>query len=220
MNSMSVLTQLDPLLESALACVFDFDGTLADTEGFHYETYRKLLREQYGFEIDWPHWLHYIGRTDPDFHRMMEGDYGVVIDSPSLMEVYFRTLCAEQPAAVEPYSWVRPVLEELQRRGVVPAVLSSGNLGVIQTCLHHWDLDVFFDPRNIISVSRGDFTKADVFASPAQYIAGFSGTSADLVLFEDSIHTISAARSLGVSRVAAISHEYNHGIEGVCEVLL
>lgn len=214
------LKQLNPLLGSSSACIFDFDGTLADTEGFHYETYRKLLREQYGFEIDWPHWLHYIGRTDPAFHRMMEADFGVQIDSPSLMEVYFRTLCAEQPAAVAPYSWVRPLLSELSSRGIVPCVLSSGNLGVIRTCLAFWDLDGFFDPRNVISVSAGDFTKADVFAEPARYIAGFSGRPSDLLLFEDSIHTIQTARSLGVCRVAGIAHAYNRGIEAWCEALI
>ena len=61
---------LKELLNKAKACVFDFDGTLADTEGFHFDLYQRILGRRYGVTLDWPHWLHYIGRTDPDFHRM------------------------------------------------------------------------------------------------------------------------------------------------------
>ena len=96
---------LKVLLNKAKACVFDFDGTLADTEGFHFDLYQRILGRRYGVTLDWPHWLQYIGRTDPDFHRMMEQDYGIVIDSESVMEEYFAALLAEEPDAVQPYPW-------------------------------------------------------------------------------------------------------------------
>ena len=205
--------------EQTKAYIFDFDGTLADTEGFHFDVYKRLLKDRYGVALDWPHWLHYIGRTDPDFHRMMEADYGIEIDSPSVMAEYFAILLSEEPAAVPPYAWLRGLLEEAREKGILCGVLSSGNRDVICACLKAWGLDIFFDDPDIISVSAGIFTKQDVFAEPSRYIPGFSGTSAGIALFEDSIHTIEKARACGIGAVVGVTHEYNPGIEAWCDAL-
>jgi len=205
--------------ETINAYIFDFDGTLADTEGFHFDVYKRLLKDRYGVELDWPHWLHYIGRTDPDFHRMMEADYGIEIDSPSVMAEYFAILLAEEPAAVQPYPWLWGLLEEAKEKGILCGVLSSGNRDVICACLKAWGLDIFFDDPDIISVSAGIFTKQDVFAEPARYIPGFFGTSAEIALFEDSIHTIEKARACGIGAVVGVTHEYNPGIEAWCDAV-
>ena len=199
------------------AYVFDFDGTLADTEGFHLELYQRILGRRYGAALDWPHWLHYIGRTDPDFHRMMEKDYGIVIDSESVMEEYFAALLAEEPAAVQPYPWVKEELQACREQGIPACILSSGNRDVICACLKAWGLDAYFAGANVISVSAGVFTKPDVFADPARYLKGFEGTPGDVVLFEDSIHTIEKARACGIGKVVGVSHEYNQGIERYCD---
>ena len=199
------------------AYIFDFDGTIADTEGFHLALYQRILGRRYGAALDWPHWLHYIGRTDPDFHRMMEKDYGIVIDSESVMEEYFAALLAEEPAAVQPYPWVRKELQTCRERGIPACILSSGNRDVICACLKAWGLDGYFADANVISVSAGIFTKPDVFADPARYLKGFEGTPADVVLFEDSIHTIEKARACGIGQVVGVSHRYNQGIEDYCD---
>ena len=211
---------LKDLLQTCRACVFDFDGTVADTEGFHFELYQRILKRRYGLSLDWTHWLHYIGRTDPDFHRMMETDYGVTIDSQSVMEEYFAALAVEEPEAVQPYPWVRDVLETCRKRGIPACVLSSGNRDVICACLKAWDLDRYFDGRNVISVSAGIFTKQDVFAEPSRYLTGFEGLSAEILLFEDSIHTIEKAQVCGVGAVVGVVHEYNAGIERYCDTVL
>ena len=199
------------------AYVFDFDGTLADTEGFHLALYQRILGRRYGVVLDWPHWLHYIGRTDPDFHRMMEKDYGIVIDSESVMEEYFAALLAEEPAAVQPYPWVREELQTCREQGIPACILSSGNRDVICACLKAWGLDGYFADANVISVSSGIFTKPDVFADPARYLEGFEGASGDVVLFEDSIHTIEKARACGIGRIVGVRHRYNQGIEDYCD---
>ncbi|MBR3719548.1 MAG: HAD family phosphatase [Firmicutes bacterium] len=201
------------------AYIFDFDGTLADTEGFHFDVYKRLLKARYGVDLDWPHWLNYIGRTDPDFHRMMEKDYGIVIDSDSVMAEYFAILLAEEPSAVRPYLWLRGLLEDAKAKGILCGVLSSGNRDVICACLKEWELHIFFDDADIISVSAGIFTKQDVFADPARYIPGFAGISAEIALFEDSIHTIEKARACRIGFVTGVTHEYNRGIEAWCDAL-
>ena len=206
------------LLAGARACVFDFDGTLADTEGFHLELYQKILSRRYGVTLDWPHWLHYIGRTDPDFHRMMEKDYGVTIDSPSVMAEYFALLESGEPSAVQPYPWAKEVLQACRENGIVTAILSSGNRDVICACLKAWGLDVYFAEANVISVSAGVFTKPDVFADPARYLTGFGGTPADVFLFEDSVHTIEKALRCGIGTVCGVLHEYNQGIASCCDI--
>ena len=199
------------------AYIFDFDGTIADTEGFHFELYQRILGRRYGVVLDWPHWLHYIGRTDPDFHRMMEKDYGTAIDSESVMEEYFALLLSEEPEAVRPYPWVEDVLRDCEAAGVPACILSSGNRDVICACLESWGLSRYFADANVISVSAGVFTKQDVFADPARYLAGFEGFPADVVLFEDSIHTIEKARACGVGVVVGVTHGYNEGIAQYCD---
>ena len=199
------------------AYVFDFDGTVAETETFHFDLYVRILGRRYGVVLDWPHWLHYIGRTDPDFHRMMEQEYGITIDSESVMEEYFALLVREEPAAVQPYPWIREELRECRKQGIPACILSSGNRDVICACLKAWGLDEYFADANVISVSAGVFTKQDVFADPARYLEGFDGTPADVVLFEDSIHTIEKARACGIGKVVGVSHEYNRGIERYCD---
>ena len=210
----------DYLPLGAKACVFDFDGTLADTEAFHFELYRRLLGDGFGVDLAWEDWLHYIGRTDPDFHRMMEKDYGITIDSEAVMAVYFRALLEEEPAAAAPYGWVREVLTEAREKQIPACILSSGNRDVICACLKAWDLSGFFRDANVISVSSGLFAKGDVFADPARYLDGFSGGPGDVMLFEDSIHTIKTARGCGIGWVAGVTHGYNRGIEAFCDLLL
>ena len=201
------------------AYIFDFDGTLADTEGFHFDVYKSLLKDRYGADLDWPHWLNYIGRTDPDFHRMMEKDYGIAIESESVMKEYFAILLRDEPLAVQPYPWVRDVLEEAREKGILCSILSSGNRDVICACLRAWELDGYFEDSNVISVSAGIFTKQDVFGSPARYLRGFSGTPAEVALFEDSIHTIEKARGCRIGFVTGVRHEYNPGIESWCDAI-
>lgn len=208
------------LLKKAKAAVFDFDGTVADTETFHFDLYQRILGRRYGVILDWPHWLRYIGRTDPDFHRMMEADYGMTIDSASVMEEYFALLENEEPPAVQPYPWVREVLEVCREKGIPACILSSGNRDVICACLKAWELYEYFEDANIISVSAGIFTKQDVFADPVRYLKGFEGRPSDVLLFEDSIHTIEKALACGIGMIAGVQHEYNAGIETYCSCLM
>ena len=212
--------ELKQLIASARACVFDFDGTVADTETFHYGLYQRILGRRCGVTLDWQHWLRYIGRTDPDFHRMMEADYGITIDSEPVMEEYFALLEAEEPKAVQPYPWVKEALQACREQGIPACILSSGNRDVICACLKAWGLYGYFEDANIISVSAGVFTKPDVFADPARYLKGFGGTSSDVLLFEDSIHTIEKALACGIGTVAGVLHGYNQGIEAYCDLCI
>ena len=69
-------------------------------------------------------------------------------------------------------------------------------------------------------MSAGIFTKPDVFADPARYLKGFGGTSEDVLLFEDSIHTITKALACGIGMVAGVPHGYNEGIGTYCDICI
>lgn len=176
------------------AIVFDFDGTIADTEWPVYEVARDAFRA-HGLELALEEWVKGIGLADnktlpelledalgepPDpeaieaaGRRRAEWHHQMVV-FPGVVEVIVAAIRAEIPLAVassSPTSWVEPHLERLE-------------------LIHHFE-----SIRTRDHVERGK-PAPDLFLSAA---AELGVDPAEAVAIEDSRHGCASAKAAGMT---------------------
>jgi HAD superfamily hydrolase (TIGR01509 family) len=122
--------------------VFDFDGTMVDTETPTVEVWREIYRrhgQTLGIE-DWQHALGTHGGFDPHAHLagLTEGVYS---GDPQEVSARIRLRCEEEP--------LRPGVLELltaaRQAGMRTAVASSSSLGWVERWLAHHGIRGLFD---------------------------------------------------------------------------
>jgi len=73
------------------AGLFDFDGTVADTEKLHYLAFNKVLRK-FGIELTWEDYMKkYLAYTDFDFFKVISKELKL-----ELTEKDINSLCLEK----------------------------------------------------------------------------------------------------------------------------
>lgn len=185
------------------AALFDFDGTLAQSEELH----RRAFSEVLGIRIDEEEWeLQCVGTSPAKVmaDRLPAGRLkpGETID----------TLLAQRSAIFE--RWVdegrlattagaADLLEELAELGVRCAVVSSGSRSYILKALHHLGLERFFE---FIVAGDDDVMKtAQHKPHPFPYLhaAQRLGVSPErCVAFEDSVSGIRSAQAANMLVIA------------------
>lgn len=204
----SKLSRVAPLLSGVKLCVFDMDGTMADTESLHWEAYNRLLVKKYGIALKDEDISRYIGNPEVRIYRMIENDYHIVIDTQSFLkeriQVYLQ-LVREKKLPL--FDWVGDFISACKN---VPVMLLTSQVPeVVDDLMTYFGLDDFIPKNMRISVHDGVVTKAQVFENPSKY-AGINEplTDAEIAVFEDSEHVAQLAYSFGYT-VIGIRHKYN-----------
>ncbi len=113
------------------ALVFDFDGTIADTEQAHFEGFRQVLLDE-GLPLDWDlYHQRYIGFDDRGAFATRYADEGMSLSPEHLARLVdkkarlFPDLVAGQ--GLEPYAGVADLMAGAAARGI-PVALCTGAL--------------------------------------------------------------------------------------------
>lgn len=204
----SKLSRVMPLLSGVKLCVFDMDGTMADTESLHWEAYNRLLVNKYGITLKDDDISRYIGNPEVKIYRMIESDYHINIDTQSFLkeriQMYLQ-LVREKKLPL--FDWVDDFRSAFKN---IPVVLLTSQVPeVVDDLMSYFGLDNFIPKNMRISVHDGVITKAQVFENPSKYISSNDHlTDAEIAVFEDSDHVAKLAYSLGYT-VIGIRHKYN-----------
>lgn len=201
-------------LAPAAAVVFDFDGTLVDTEPVHYRAFRDTLRP-HGIRLTWEDYLaRYVGLDDRDVFRL------AFRDRRDLLEDELAALAARKGSAFsaesarrapEPYPGARTWLSVL--RGRIPLALCSGALAKdILPILRRNGLAGAFD----VAVTAEDPARGKPHPEPYRLAlrrlrARFPGRRfppAACLAVEDTAAGIRSARGAGL-RVLALAHTHS-----------
>lgn len=202
----SSLSPLKPLLEDCDLFIFDLDGTLADTETYHWKAYNVLMRERYGFELAEEDIKRYIGNSEVSIYRMIEKDYNIVIDTEKFLrdrlKIYLKLVHEEN---LQLFPWVSEFKNIAPNAPIM--LLTSQVPEIVDYLLSFWGLDEMIPKNMRISAHDGKITKAEVFANPKKF-ANIEKSVDSVVVFEDSDHVAKLAMSFG-HIVIGINHPYN-----------
>jgi HAD superfamily hydrolase (TIGR01509 family) len=182
------------------AIIFDFDGTIIETEGPDYQAWQEIF-EGYGGELPTTLWTEFIGTAAGTFdpYKLLEAQIGRSVDRDAIRAVRrlrFRELVAAQP--------LRPGVEALMQaadeQGIPLAVASSSTRDWVEDNLTARNLRQRF--RFVYTVNDAKRGKPD----PELYlmtVAALRVDAATVVALEDSYNGMLAAKRAGLTCVVA-----------------
>ena len=194
-----------------MIALFDFDGVLMDTEAqytrFWDETGRKFVNiEGFGSMIKGQTLVqifarHFADRTEEELHEIEEA-----------INEYERNMTYEFiPGA-------REFLVRLKEAGIPTAIVtSSNNMKMAQVYKAHPDIRTMVDA--ILTSEHFSKSKPD----PECFLKGMEmlgGTPETTVVFEDSIHGITAGRAAGARVVGLATTNKREVIEPLCDMVI
>jgi HAD superfamily hydrolase (TIGR01509 family) len=179
------------------AQVFDFDGTLADTESAVLQSWREVFRD-HGVELPMEAWYAVIGtqHTTPAMFALL-AEHVPGIDREALRPVT-RARVLKLLEKLGPREGVRSYLEDARKNGLKLAVASSSSGAWVNPHLERLGIDGYFD-----AVLTGDLHKAK--PDPDLYLAALDALGArpqETIAFEDTPHGVTSAKAAGLTCVA------------------
>lgn len=145
------------------ACLFDFDGVIADTEKFHALAFQEYLKETYGISISIKSLQKYEGFTGVDKLRIVLPRYGKkydesASDTQKLISIYRRLVARH----LHPRKGFISLLRRLKKHNV--------KIGIVTSLPHH-DICIFIERFNLNSyidsvVGLDDTIKHKPFPDP------------------------------------------------------
>jgi HAD superfamily hydrolase (TIGR01509 family) len=177
------------------ALLFDFDGTLWDSERASFEAWRETYAE-HGQEYSLDRFAGILGTLhggDPlaELERLV----GPSFDRVAVGERRRRRKMARLDGA-RPLPGVTDYLTEARTRGLRLAIVSTDDLAWISAGLRHLGLAEWWD---FIECAEGDLSRAK--PSPALYLAALERLSMgpyEAIAIEDSPNGIAAAKAAGL----------------------
>jgi HAD superfamily hydrolase (TIGR01509 family) len=181
------------------ALLFDFDGTIIDSETAVFEAYRRLYAE-HGHELlldEWAEGIGTLGGFDPVAE--LEARLGREIDRAVLAGRSWEDIAAAGDPGLRP--GVRAYVDEARARGIRLGIVSSNDRAWVDRHITRLALD---DAWDVIVTADGDEARAK--PSPALYLEALDALATRpraAVAVEDSPNGIAAAKAAGVLCVAA-----------------
>ena len=182
------------LIEESEAIIFDFDGTVADTETYSWIAHNKAL-EQYNIYLTEEDIKRYIGKTDKEIFPQLEKDYNIKLDFEAhfkkRINFYMESIIENN---LKPYNFIIEILSSYKDKDYY--ILSSNNGEVIDKLLKKWNIRNYF--KKIYSMLDMHLLKEECIKNSKKY---FNTSSSKLILFEDSAKVINMAKKYTVKTV-------------------
>lgn len=196
------------------ALVFDFDGTLVDTETAEYESVR-LVWADHGHHYELTRWTPWVGGAVPvPWLDELEAVLGEPIDRENLHR-QSRAYNRELLNTVRPRPGVPDLLTAADEAGIPLAIASNAPADWVEGHLARLGLLHFFEPHDaVVTVDRVSRPKPhpEAYLTAVQRLGATPATS---VAFEDSATGLAAARAAGLYTVVVPGPMSNgHDLDG------
>jgi putative hydrolase of the HAD superfamily len=194
------------------AVIFDFDGTILDSESAEYHSHRQFFAE-HGVELTQEEWCTGIGRVQPE--RTWWEWLCTRTTTPPTYERFRKTTRTYfvRHLRMEPMPGIQTLVESLVAAGVPRAIASAASLSWVARAMKELHIGRAFEV--IVTGDQVERTKPapDVYLEAARRL----GVEPEhCVAIEDSEPGLTAARAAGMHTVA-IPHHLNrltHDFEG------
>ncbi|MCS6848688.1 MAG: HAD family hydrolase [Anaerolineae bacterium] len=190
------------------ALIFDFDGTLLDTETPEYHAWQEIYRE-HGASLTLAEWLEGVGTWyafDP--YADLERKLGRPLDRAAI-QARLKVLHHDVLLEMALRDGVEGLVREARRRGLKLAVASSSDHRWVDAHLARYGLLEAFDAI----LCRDDVPPGRSKPHPDLYLAALDALGVparEAIAFEDSLNGVRAAKTAGLFVVAVANAVTQH----------
>ena len=181
------------------ALLFDFDGTMLETESSSYGSWRDLLAE-HDYDLTHDTWSAAVGTLDGvDPVALLEAHLGAPVDRAALQKrqaALHREMLTEE--VLRP--GIQRIVDEARARGLGTAIVTSASERWVREHLRRLELEPAWEH---IVAADGDPARAK--PAPLLYEEALDQlgiTAAEGVAIEDSPNGVTAAKAAGLAAVA------------------
>jgi putative hydrolase of the HAD superfamily len=179
------------------AVIFDFDGTIIDTETIWFQAYKEVLLEEFGIELPLEEFAKIIGTTDEVLFQYIENQVGMKVDSHVIHQLTDQRFL-EKKGILDVREGVREKLNEAKQLGLKIGLASSSSREWVEGFLRQFDLWDYFS----VIKTKEDVVK--VKPDPALYLRALDELKVDpqeALAIEDSANGALAAVEAGLQCV-------------------
>lgn len=180
------------------AIIFDFDGTMLDTEGIDYEVWQEIYTS-HGQELPFAEWMAAIGSHHLfDIYGYLESKLSYSIDRTAL-SVLHHERCSARENSLTLMPGVLDAIHFARSSNIKIGLATSSGCQRIQHHLERLGITALFDSvkcRDHVALTKPD---------PALYLAVLEDlqvTAAEALAFEDTPNGIQAAKQAGIFCIA------------------
>lgn len=179
------------------ALVFDFDGTIIDTETLWFQAFKEVLLEDYNIHLPLEEFAKVIGTTDELLYSYIDSQSNSSISHDVLNEKVRQRLNISKKELIL-RDGIEELLMEAQHKGLKIGIASSSDRKWIEEFLEQLQIRGYFS----VIKSKDDVTK--VKPDPELYIKAIQELGVlphEAIAFEDSINGSMAAIDAGLKVV-------------------
>ncbi|MFL6556260.1 MAG: HAD family hydrolase [Bacillus sp. (in: firmicutes)] len=176
------------------AVIFDFDGTIIDTETIWFHVFEELLKERFHIDLPLEEFAKCIGTTDEGFYQYIEEQTGMKIDEKELNKLANERFL-EKRTILEVREGVVDKLEEAKKLGCRIGLASSSSREWVEGFFRQFQLWDYFS----VVKTREDVVK--VKPDPALYLKALEALQVEpqeAIAIEDSLNGAIAAIEAGM----------------------
>ena len=182
------------------ALIFDFDGTIIETEGPDYQAWSEVF-VSHGGELSTALWTSYIGTAAGTFdpYKLLEDQIGTTVDRDAIRAIRrrrFRELVSAQPLR----PGVEALIEAAEQCGIPLAVASSSTRDWVEWNLAERDLRRRFQFVHTVDDAKRGKPDPELYLMT---VAALGVAAATVVALEDSYNGMLAAKRAGLTCVVA-----------------
>ena len=186
------------------AILFDLDGTLIDSEYFHFECWNEIL-EPSGAQLTYANWLkNYAGVPLPTNAKNLVDKYGITTPLTDIIERRESlTLERLKTKDVNLMPYAAEILEFFTEEGLTLALVTSSPRQDVDAVFERNGLGKYFK----LIITRSDVTHSKPHPESYDVCRQRLGLEADeCLVFEDTINGIKAAKAAGLTCYAIQSN--------------
>jgi putative hydrolase of the HAD superfamily len=179
--------------------VFDFDGTILDTEASNYQAWLEIYRE-YQVILPFALWSSTIGTSDSFFDPVvyLESKIGQRLDADLIHQKHAQ-LESEILRDAKPLPGVMNLLEESQKMGIILGIASSSSFEWVEDNLRTHGLRDYF--KTVVTRERVTQTKPYPFLFE-KAVKEMELYPYQVIAIEDSPLGVTAAKAAGIFTIA------------------
>jgi len=202
-------------MQKLKAVLFDLDGTLIDSEYFHYQCWMEILAN-FGLSMTYEDWVKtYAGHPLPTNCRNIKEAFK--LDTPLEELIEWRERLSREGFAskdINLMSYAAEALDFFKSRGMKIALVTASPRDNVRLIFGRNGLGHYFDA--MITRSDVEISKPD----PETYlkaIAALQVEKEDCLAFEDTLNGLRAAKAAGVTCYAVQHDESQHGVLSIAD---